>query len=253
MKTILKEYKIKPVNPIIIEGLPGLGSVGKIVASYLVSQLKAKKIAELYSPHFPHYALVNEHGVARLPKSTFYYYTNKKRKLEVVIVTGDCQPQTNIGQYEVAEKIVEYAKKYSSKLLISVGGYSSSRKETPKVYGAATTVKLVNQLVKMGVVINEDGAAIVGVAGILLPLALAKGLNAICLLGETLGYIPDPKAAKSVLEVLNQLLSLKIDLRELEKEIKEMGRLEEKILKTTQSFEETFEEKKITEKFSYIS
>lgn len=141
MKTILKECKVKPVRPIIIEGLPGLGSVGKIVASYLISQLNAKKIAELYSPYFPHYALVDERGVARLPKSTFYYYIDKKRKLELVIVTGDCQPQSNIGQYEIAEKIIEYAKKYSSKLIISVGGYSSSRKETPKVYGAATTVK----------------------------------------------------------------------------------------------------------------
>ncbi|MBS7654922.1 proteasome assembly chaperone family protein [Candidatus Bathyarchaeota archaeon] len=251
MKTILKEYKIKPINPIIIEGLPGLGSVGKIVASYLISQLKAKKIAELYSPYFPHYALVDEYGVARLPKITFYYYANKNRKF--IIITGDCQPQSNIGQYEIAEKIIEYAKKYSSKLLISVGGYSSSRKEQPKVYGAATTVKLINQLIKLGVCVNEEGAPIVGVAGILLPLAKAKGLNAICLLGETLGYIPDPKAAKSVLEVLNQFLNLKIDLSKLEKEIKEMGRLEEKILKTTQAFEEAFEEKKLTEKFSYIS
>jgi len=252
MKTILKEeYKIKPVNAIVIEGLPGLGSVGKIVASYLISQLKARKIAELYSPHFPHYALVDEHGVARLPKTTFYYYANKNKKL--IIITGDCQPQSNIGQYEIAEKIVEYAKKYSSKLLISVGGYSSSRKEQPKVYGAATTVKLINQLVKLGVCINEEGAPIVGVAGILLPLAKVKGLNAICLLGETLGYIPDPKAAKSILEVLNQFLNLRIDLSKLEKEIKEMGKLEEKILKTTQAFEEVFEEKKLTEKFSYIS
>ncbi|HID16822.1 TPA: proteasome assembly chaperone family protein, partial [Candidatus Bathyarchaeota archaeon] len=52
MKTILKEGKVKPFNPTIIEGLPGLGSVGKIAASYLISQLKAKKIEELYSPHF---------------------------------------------------------------------------------------------------------------------------------------------------------------------------------------------------------
>lgn len=253
MKTILKEGKIKPSNPTIIEGLPGLGSVGKIVASYLISQLRARKIAELYSPHFPYYALVDKRGIARLPKTSFYYYSSGDRELELVIITGDCQPQSNVGQYEIAQKIIDYAKAHSSKMLISVGGYSSVRREHPRVFGAATNVKLMAQLTRAGVVVNEEGIPIVGVAGILLPLAKAAGMEAACLLGETPGYIPDPRAARSVLKVLNPLLNLKVDLSRLEKEIKEAERLEEKILKATQSFEEALEEGKVAKKFSYIS
>jgi len=54
MKTMVREIlKIDAEASILIEGLPGLGMVGKIAVKYLIKQLKAKKFAELYSPHFP--------------------------------------------------------------------------------------------------------------------------------------------------------------------------------------------------------
>jgi proteasome assembly chaperone (PAC2) family protein len=66
-ETIINETaKIEAKNPILIEGLPGLGMVGRIAVSFLAKQLKAKKFAELYSPHFPYYVLVNKKGNVRL-------------------------------------------------------------------------------------------------------------------------------------------------------------------------------------------
>ncbi len=62
-ETYIKEFmEIEPNNPVLIEGLPGLGLVGKIALRYLIKQLKAKKIAYLYSPHFPYFVLVNKKG-----------------------------------------------------------------------------------------------------------------------------------------------------------------------------------------------
>ncbi|MFA6679764.1 MAG: PAC2 family protein, partial [Candidatus Methanomethylophilaceae archaeon] len=45
----------KPVlkRPILIEGLPGIGNVGKITADFLASSLNAEKFASIYSEHFP--------------------------------------------------------------------------------------------------------------------------------------------------------------------------------------------------------
>ena len=60
-KTFVKEVEqVKLDNPVLIEGLPGLGMVGRIATRYLAKELKAKKFAELYSPHFPYYVLVNK-------------------------------------------------------------------------------------------------------------------------------------------------------------------------------------------------
>ena len=58
--TIEEKMQIKLKDPILIEGLPGLGMVGNIAMQYLIKQLKAKKFAKLYSPHFPYYVIVTK-------------------------------------------------------------------------------------------------------------------------------------------------------------------------------------------------
>ncbi len=45
-ETYIKQFaEINPNNPVLIEGLPGLGLVGKIAIRYLIKQLKPQKIA----------------------------------------------------------------------------------------------------------------------------------------------------------------------------------------------------------------
>jgi proteasome assembly chaperone (PAC2) family protein len=63
------------------------------------------------------------------------------------------------------------------------------------------------------------GSPIVGTAGLILGLAPFRKIEALCLLGETRGYLPDPKAAKSVLEVLLKILGIDVDLAGLDAEI----------------------------------
>lgn len=253
MKTTIIERRVKPHRPVIVEGLPGLGSVGKVAASYLIRQLKAKAIADLYSPHFPYYALVDKQGVARLPRNEFYLWRNSRRNKELVIITGDCQPQTNYGQYEVANKILDYARKHSASLVITVGGYSSSRRVEPKIVGATSDRNLIKRLQAAGVQVDKTGIPIVGIAGLILALAEARGLKAICLLGETVGYMPDPKAAKAVLQVVAKLVGLSLDLKNIEKEIVRMREVEARIKEADKGLEEALRERKVVEKVSYIS
>jgi proteasome assembly chaperone (PAC2) family protein len=53
-----KEVNLR--DPILIEGLPGIGHVGKLVADHLVKELKAEKVVEIYSHHFPPQVMVLE-------------------------------------------------------------------------------------------------------------------------------------------------------------------------------------------------
>jgi len=55
-------------------------------------------------------------------------------------------------------------------------------------------------------------------------------MDAICLLAETRGYLPDPKAAKSVLLILQKLLKIEVDLGGLEGEIEKSEEIIEKML-----------------------
>src|SRR3989338_5144140 len=107
MSTDIHEIeKPKLKNPVFIEGLPGVGNVGRIAAGYLVEELKAKKFAELYSPHFPPFVLLHN-NVASVLKNEFYYWKNPKGD-DIVILVGDSQANdpTGNGHYDVVEKIL---------------------------------------------------------------------------------------------------------------------------------------------------
>ncbi|MCW4026471.1 MAG: PAC2 family protein, partial [Candidatus Bathyarchaeota archaeon] len=79
-KTVVRERSnVVLKNPILVEGLPGLGTVGKIAVQYLRRQMKAKRLAELYSPHFAYYVLVTKRGSVRLLRNEFHYWQNEQR------------------------------------------------------------------------------------------------------------------------------------------------------------------------------
>jgi hypothetical protein len=218
-ETYLKEFaQIQPNNPILIEGLPGLGLVGKIALRYMIKQLKPKKVAYLYSPHFPYFVLVNKKGNVRLLRGVFYYYPNPKGN-DLILFTGDSQSQTIEGQYEIADQILTFSEKHNIKTIATIGGYRMEPKEKPKVFIAATSQEILGKALQAGATLSASGSPIVGTAGLILGLAKFKKIDALCLLGETRGYLPDPLSARSVLEVLKSTFNFDLDLSGLTEEI----------------------------------
>lgn len=225
-ETFIKErVKVELRSPILIEGLPGLGLVGKIAIRYLVKQLKTKKLAYLYSPHFPYFVLVNRKGSVRLLRGTFSFWKNKVGRNDLILFTGDSQAQTIEGQYEISDYILDFAKQYNVEMIVSIGGYRMEVKEKPKVIAAATNQELLNKALQAKAVLSSMGSPIVGTAGLILGLARFKKIAALCLLGETRGYLPDPRAAKSVLEVLKTMIGVNVDLTGLDNEIEKADKM----------------------------
>jgi uncharacterized protein (TIGR00162 family) len=254
-ETYIREFaEIHPNNPILIEGLPGLGLVGKIALRYLIKQLKAKKIAYLYSPHFPYFVLVNKKGNVRLLRGAFYYYQNPKGS-DILLFTGDSQSQTIEGQYEIADRMLDFSEKHGVKTIATIGGYRMEPKEKPKVFIAATSQDVLNKALQGGATLSASGSPIVGTAGLILGLAKFKKIDALCLLGETRGYLPDPQAAKSVLEVLKLTFNFDLDLAGLNEEITKaetmVSRLQQIEEKRAVQAEET--KKQEDKKTTYIS
>ena len=255
-ETFIKELaKAELKNPILIEGLPGLGLVGKIAIRHLVKQLKAEKFAYLYSPHFPYFVIVSKKGNVRLLRGTFYFWKNKNGKNDLILFTGDSQAQTIEGQYEISDRILNFAKQHDVKLIITIGGYRMEAKDKPKVVAAATDQELLNKALKAGAEVSPTGSPIVGTAGLILGLSHFRGIDALCLLGETRGYLPDPRSAKSVLEILQSMLGFDANLAGLDEEIakgdKMVTRLQKIEEKRVLQAEETRKEE--DKKVTYIS
>ncbi len=235
-ETYIKE--LKPVelnNPILIEGLPGLGLVGKIAIRYLVKQLKAQKFAFLYSPHFPYFVLVNKKGSVRLLRGAFYFWKSPAGGNDLIFFTGDSQSQTIEGQYEIADKMLEFAKNHNVSTIVTIGGYRMEAAGKPKVIVAGTSQQVLDQALAAGAVVSETGSPIVGTAGLILGLARFKQIEALCMLGETRGYLPDPLAARSVIEVIKNMFHLNIDLAALDEEVTKA----DKMVVRLQKIEET--------------
>jgi uncharacterized protein (TIGR00162 family) len=253
--TIIVKEKIEPQNPVLIEGLPGQGMVGKIVVEYLVKHLEARKIAELYSPHYAYYVLVSKAGDVRLLRSEFHYWKNERGGNDLILLTGDTQPQTIEGQYEVADTILGFAEQNNVKMILTIGGYRTEVKVEPQVFVSATSQELISKASEIGIKSSPPGSPIVGTAGLLVGLAKLKNLEAACLLAETPGYLPDPKAAKSVVKVISRMLGFDVDLSGIDSEIAKSEQIEERMRKieeqrrTSEKRRQKIEEEKI----SYIS
>ena len=76
---------------------------------------------------------------------------------------------------------------------------------------------------------NEPGGGIVGASGLLLGLGKLRGFEGACFMGETPGYLVDPKSAKAVLKVLMSLTKIDIDLSALEKKAKEIEQIAQQL------------------------
>jgi uncharacterized protein (TIGR00162 family) len=255
-ETFIKELaKAELNNPVLIEGLPGLGLVGKIATRYLIRQLKAQKLAYLYSPHFPYFVLVSKKGNVRLLRGTFYFWKNKSGTNDLILFTGDSQAQTIEGQYEISDCLLSFAKQHGVERIVTLGGYRVEAKDKPRVVAAATSSMLLNEALKAKAVVSPVGSPIVGTAGLILGLAHFDKIEALCLLGETRGYLPDPMAAKSVLEVLQTMFDFAIELDGLNEEIAKADNMVTRLQKIEEKRASMADEEKKEEdkKVTYIS
>ena len=234
MEDIVVVFKEKPKlrEPILVEGLPGVGNVGKLAAEHLVDQLKAVKFAEIFSKYFPPQVLVNDSGTIRLVGNEMYYVLRPEAANDLVILIGDYQGLTPDGQYELSDKTLQISKELGVKRIYTLGGYGLGKMiEKPRVLGAATDADLVEEMKGFGVTFSkgEPGSGIVGASGLLLGLGNLYGMRSACLMGETSGYFVDPKGAQAVLEVLAKILSVKIDFKELESKAEQIDMITSKL------------------------
>ena len=228
MTVIKVSERPKLRNPILIEGLPGVGNIGRVAVGYLISELKAKKFATLYSEWFFPFVMLHDKYRIHLLKNEFYYVKAKKAgQRDLILLVGDCQSLSPQGHYEVIEKMLDFVEKLGVKEIITVGGLATGELETSKaVIGSVTDEKLMKKYGKFKIDYSagEKVGYIVGAAGLLLGLGKERNMEGICLLGQTSGFpiVTDPKAAEAVLNVMVKMLDLKIDMKELEKKVEEM-------------------------------
>ncbi|MFQ3308371.1 MAG: hypothetical protein ACI977_000605 [Candidatus Nanohaloarchaea archaeon] len=208
-------------NPTLVEGLAGIGHIGRNVVSYLAEHLDAEKIGELQSDHFPPYTIVkDDKTIEKIKNSIYQLHTDNG---DYILVEGNAQAQTPEGHHEVARKLIKFAEENDISRVLTIGGYGTGDVvEDPDVFGAVTTEDLKEDYSDNGIQFEHDVDQIVGVSGLLLGQAQDKEIPGICLLGETPGFLlSDPKSTEAVLKVVESIMNVDLDYSELDDKVEE--------------------------------
>jgi uncharacterized protein len=216
----------KFTKPVLLEGLPGIGNVGKVAVDFLVDELEAKKILSLSSSTFPHSVFVNEDNLVELP--TIEMYHKKMKGKDLLFLVGDVQPMEEVSCYDFCTEVLKLFRSYGGNEIITVGGIGlQDIPKQPKVYCTGNSSPYVKNFRK-GTVLEADlygvVGPIVGVSGLLVGMAKESNIKAICLLAETFGHpmYLGVKGAREILKIITKKLHLQVDLKELDKEITEI-------------------------------
>jgi hypothetical protein len=239
---MLKEFT--PSQLILVCGLPGTAYIGKLSVDYLIQQLKAELVGEVYSRYFPPFVVIREDGLVELFRNELHQLKDESGRT-IVFLTGNSQAFSPEGQYEVADTVLDWAINNGLQRVYSIAAYVTERPfEAPNVYCTTTTLALLEEAKTQGAQLLDNGI-IGGENGIITGLAKKKNVEGLCLLAETHGYqaptgeyVIDPRAAKAALKVLTSMLNLKVDMEPMEKQALEMDEAIAKMIEIERRIQE---------------
>ncbi len=281
IEIVFSEKKTPPLHsPHLICGFPGTGLVGKLAVDYLIKELGAIHMADLFSSYFSPQVVIQADGTTNIVKNSLYYVKNtsnssnknksskiKKEIKEIVkpevqlgqtiigddspntlpplpphqqsttslnsitsgplsskdliLLTGDSQPVVPGSEYILSEQILDLITKFKISNIYSLASYvTGTFVNNPKIYGTATNQEMVKSFRSFNISTLDNGN-ITGMNGLILGLGKLRGIEGICLLGETSGYVIDAKASKNLLEILNNVLGININMDEMNKRSKD--------------------------------
>ena len=231
----MDEFEIEQVTrqeleqPVLVEGLPGVGHVGKLAAEHLLEEFDGQLVRRIYSTQLPPQVTV-EDGVAELVSVEMHAVSTEGADL--LVLTGDHQAGDSTGHYGLAASILDIAESFGVERCYALGGVPTGELiQEYDVVGAVNRADEREHLEAAGVDFREEEPAggIVGISGLVLGLGARRELPAACLMGETSGYLVDPKSSQAVLETLQELLGFDVSMASLESRAEEMEEVVRKI------------------------
>lgn len=238
--TVSMKQKPKLKNPVLLEGLPGIGFVANIATFHIIRELKATRFAEINCSSFQDFAVSIGDGKFRYPSNELYYYEGDGKERDLIILYGNTQALTTTGQYELCGCILDIAEDLDCNMIATLGGLKRDQKvDDPQLYFAASNDKMAKLLLDEGAEVLDG--QIFGVAGLLVGIGGLRGLDGFCLLAETLGLYPDKAAAEKTLKVINKMFNLKVDVQNLDETVQITQKLLENFGLLEQETHETFE------------
>lgn len=204
----------------LVAAWPGMGNVAVIAAGYMIQKLGLKQIGEMpRHDRFDISAVEVKNGVISAPRMprNLLYQGDRPNGARLTVFIGEAQPST--AGYSFAHELMNKARELGCTRVVTFASMASQLHPMaqPRVYGATTREDLLDELSRLEVKVVEQGQ-IGGLNGVLLGAAAERGVPGTCLMGEIPYFapgVPNPKAARAVVDAFSLMAGLDIEVDEL--------------------------------------
>ena len=200
-----------PKHCTIIEAVPGVGNVGKLVIDGLLSKHPSRTLGWLLHPDFPPHATLDDEGLIRPPRLELSSIILPDGRT-VVTVSG-MMPMTAAGQFEVSESILRLAADSDSPQFLILAGLASGL-EDRAIHVICSDAKVRSNLESNDITVSrgQPEGGMIGIAGMILALAPTRGVPAVGIVADTVGTSADVLAADRLARWIEEAFGIPLDL-----------------------------------------
>jgi predicted ATP-grasp superfamily ATP-dependent carboligase len=213
----------------LVAAWPGMGNVAVLAAGYMIQKLGMSPAGGLPPRgHFDVRAVEVREGVIatpRLARNLVYRWTGHP-EIDLIVFVGEAQPDT--GLFAFAHELLDWAQAAGVSRVVTFASMATQLhpSKAPTVFGAVTEAELAAELKRIEARPLEEGQ-IAGLNGVLLGACAQRKIPGICLLGEIPFFaagVPNPAAARVVLQAFSALTGVDIDVSELDEHARAIER-----------------------------
>jgi uncharacterized protein len=204
--------EITAETPTLIEGLPGHGLVASIAVDQITRQLELDHHGNIVSDDFPPVTSFKD-GRVRDPVRVY-------ARDDPPVMTLQSDVELPGGSLDaLSQCILEDLTEEFERAIFLAGAPAESDEEIGDVFGVATSDAIETQLREADIELGGGRGLIGGITGALVRACYHADVPAAVLVVKANPYLPDPAAARAVIEdALEPLVHFDIDTRELEEQ-----------------------------------
>lgn len=205
-----KGHKALPKADWLLEAVPGVGNVGKLVVDSLVEGYESELVAKILHPDLPPHATLDSDGFL-IPPSLDIHQVTLPKGGTLLTLSSNFQPITPAGQYEVASELLEACKSAGVGRVLILAGLAAEPGDDA-VHLVCPSAEDRGAMEKLGLVTSTEhpSAGIIGLTGMIASLAPTFEQPAVCAVAETVGTSVDVVAADRLAKWIDD--SFKLDL-----------------------------------------
>lgn len=217
--------EVELTEPILVEGLPGVGLVGKIAADHLVETLDMTHYASCHCEGLPRVAVYSEGD--RTVRPPVRIYADQERDLLVLQSDVPVSPQ---AAPEFAGCLSAwFGEENVTPILLS--GLPEEKDGRPELYGMGCGDGLA-MLADTEIPTPTENGMITGPTGALFAEACQQDMDAVGLVVQANRQFPDPESARVILvDAIEPFADIDVDTDKLVEQAEEIADAREKLAK----------------------